>query len=234
MPAGEHEVGVSVSAALAGRRPGCAGVAGPGRRSVPPVACPAGETAGGPGSRACCVGLGLGPAVDPGPDHHADRAAVPRPVHAARYLVSAAPHGVGSVRPGAPGDGARRGGGHRVAGRDLGEGSMLAAATGRRSASRTRRARTCARRRPCSCPPRLHPGGCGVGQGARAGCQSGGPVGLRPGCRGRLFYRMRVHRAQGERRSMSEADYAALITAAHHQLHAPVILIWDNLTAPVP
>jgi hypothetical protein len=26
---------------------------------------------------------------------------------------------------------------------------------------------------------------------------------------------------------MSEADYAHLVTAAHHQLHAPVILIWD-------
>ena len=28
---------------------------------------------------------------------------------------------------------------------------------------------------------------------------------------------------------MSEADYAELITAAHTQLHAPVILCWDNL-----
>jgi hypothetical protein len=28
---------------------------------------------------------------------------------------------------------------------------------------------------------------------------------------------------------MSEADYASLVTAEHHQLHAPVILIWDNL-----
>ena len=30
---------------------------------------------------------------------------------------------------------------------------------------------------------------------------------------------------------MSEADYAALVTAAHTQLAAPVILIWDNLNA---
>ena len=28
---------------------------------------------------------------------------------------------------------------------------------------------------------------------------------------------------------MSEADYAALITAAHRYLDAPVIVIWDNL-----
>jgi transposase len=42
---------------------------------------------------------------------------------------------------------------------------------------------------------------------------------------------MRVHRGRkGERRSMSEADYASLITAAHHQLQAPLIVIWDNLT----
>ncbi len=32
---------------------------------------------------------------------------------------------------------------------------------------------------------------------------------------------------------MSEAGYAGLITAAHHQLHAPVTLIWDNLNTHV-
>jgi len=38
-----------------------------------------------------------------------------------------------------------------------------------------------------------------------------------------------VHRGRrGERRSLSEADYAALLSAAHQQLHAPIILIWDN------
>jgi hypothetical protein len=52
----------------------------------------------------------------------------------------------------------------------------------------------------------------------------------RPGPRSRLFYRARVHRGRkGERRSMSEADYASLVTAAHNQLHSPVILVWDNL-----
>jgi DDE superfamily endonuclease len=57
-----------------------------------------------------------------------------------------------------------------------------------------------------------------------------GLVCLRPGARSRLFYRLRVHRGRkGERRSMSEADYAQLVTAAHTQLAAPVILIWDNL-----
>ncbi len=32
---------------------------------------------------------------------------------------------------------------------------------------------------------------------------------------------------------MSEADYAGLIAAAHKELHAPVILIWDNLNTHV-
>src|SRR3954462_5145247 len=52
----------------------------------------------------------------------------------------------------------------------------------------------------------------------------------RPGHRSRLFYRIRVHRRRaGERRSFSEEDYAALVAAAHVQLTAPIILIWDNL-----
>src|SRR5580692_5436198 len=52
----------------------------------------------------------------------------------------------------------------------------------------------------------------------------------RPGARSRFFYRIRVDTGRkGERRSLSEADYASLITAAHHELHAPLILVWDNL-----
>ena len=32
---------------------------------------------------------------------------------------------------------------------------------------------------------------------------------------------------------MSEADYACLITAAHRELKAPVILVWDRLNTHV-
>jgi hypothetical protein len=53
-----------------------------------------------------------------------------------------------------------------------------------------------------------------------------------PGARARLFYKVRTHHGRkGERRSMSEADYASLLTAAHNQLRAPVIVIWDNSAA---
>jgi len=61
-----------------------------------------------------------------------------------------------------------------------------------------------------------------------------GLVCLKPGARGHLFYRVRIHRGRkGERRSMSEADYAGLIAAAHRELQAPVILIWDNLNTHI-
>jgi transposase len=53
---------------------------------------------------------------------------------------------------------------------------------------------------------------------------------MKPGRPGRFFYRLRVHRKRkDDRRSMSEADYAHLITAAHRALNAPMIVIWDNL-----
>ena len=61
-----------------------------------------------------------------------------------------------------------------------------------------------------------------------------GLVCLKPGARTRLFYRTRVHHGRkGERRSMSEADYTGLITAAHQELQAPVILVWDRLNTHV-
>jgi transposase len=61
-----------------------------------------------------------------------------------------------------------------------------------------------------------------------------GVVADRPDQRGHLYYRVVIHRGRkGERRSISEAQYAALLTAAHQQLHAPLILIWDNLNTHV-
>jgi hypothetical protein len=53
---------------------------------------------------------------------------------------------------------------------------------------------------------------------------------FKPGVRSRVFYRIRVHSARkGERRSISEVDYAALINAEHNQLQAPLIVCRDKL-----
>ena len=121
-----------------------------------------------------------------------------------------------------------------MAGGDLGEGSRLAAASGAwicfedeaGQSLRPPKAHTWAHR---GCTPVVRVSGKGSGRVSVAGL-----VCLRSGARGRLFYRMRIHRGRkGERRSMSEADYAGLIAAAHRRLQAPVILIWDNLNTHV-
>ena len=116
----------------------------------------------------------------------------------------------------------------------MGEGTRLAAATGAYVCFedeagqnlRPPKARTWARR---GHTPVVRVCGKGSGRVSVAGL-----VCLRPGSRGRLFYRVRIHRGRrGERRSMSEDDYAGLIAAAHKELQAPVILIWDNLNTHI-
>jgi DDE superfamily endonuclease len=116
-----------------------------------------------------------------------------------------------------------------VADRDLGEGTRLAALTGAwicfedeaGQSLRPGRARTWA---PRGRTPVVRVSG-------RAGRLSvAGMACMKPGRPGRFFYRLRVHRRRkGERASMSEADYAHLVSAAHHALNAPVILVWDGL-----
>jgi len=117
---------------------------------------------------------------------------------------------------------------------DLGQASRLAAATGAwicfedeaGQNLRPPKARTWA---PRGHTPVARVSGKGSGRVSVAGL-----VCLKPGARSRLFYRARIHRGRkGERRSMSEADYASLIAAAHQQLHAPVILVWDNLNTHI-
>jgi transposase len=121
-----------------------------------------------------------------------------------------------------------------VAGGDLGEDTRLAAATGAYVCFedeagqnlRPPKARTWA---PRGRTPVARVSGKGSGRVSVAGL-----VCLKPGERSRLFYRVRIHRGRrGERRSMSEADYAGLIAAAHRELRAPVILIWDRLNTHV-
>ena len=108
-----------------------------------------------------------------------------------------------------------------MAGRDLGEGTRLAAAAGAwicfedeaGQNLRPPKARTWA---PRGHTPVVRVSGKGSGRVPVAGL-----VCLRPGARSHLFYRVRIHRGRkGERRSMSEADYAGLIAAAHRELQA--------------
>ncbi len=121
-----------------------------------------------------------------------------------------------------------------MADHDLGEASRLAAATGAYLCFgdeagqnlRPPKARTWA---PRGCTPVVRVLGKGSGKVSVAGLAC-----YRPGARSRLFCKVRTYRGRkGERRSMSEAGYAHLVTAAHTQLHAPMILVWDNLNTHI-
>jgi hypothetical protein len=57
-------------------------------------------------------------------------------------------------------------------------------------------------------------------------------VAVKPGHRPRLIYRTHRGRRRGmsRRKGFTEADYAALLDAAHRQLGGPIVLVWDNLS----
>src|SRR3954463_9419590 len=71
-----------------GRRRGCADLDGAGGSALPARRRPAAPAARRAGARAGRARLGRS-ALDPGPDHHVDRPAVPPAVHPARDRVSA-------------------------------------------------------------------------------------------------------------------------------------------------
>lgn len=87
-------------------------------------------------------------------------------------------------------------------------------------------ARTWARR---GATPTITVNGAGSGRLSLAGLLC-----YRDGQPGRMLWRSRTHRGRkGERRSFDEADYIALIDAAHRTLKAPIIVVWDNLNTHV-
>src|SRR3954466_1147605 len=69
----------------------------------------------------------------------------------------------------------------------------------------------------------------GVPAGISPGLWVAALVAVKPGQRPRLIYRTHRGRRGGRRKSFTEADYAALLDAAHQQLGGPIVLVWDNL-----
>lgn len=71
--------------------------------------------------------------------------------------------------------------------------------------------------------------------GRRSGRVSvAGLIAMRPGSRTRLCHRLRRHTGRkGERRSLSERDYIALVDGMHHLVKAPLVLVWDRLNTHV-
>ncbi|MCL7491508.1 transposase [Streptomyces sp. MCA2] len=61
-----------------------------------------------------------------------------------------------------------------------------------------------------------------------------GLITMRPGSRTRLGHRVRRHTGRkGERRSLSERDYIALVDGVHQLVKAPIVLVWDRLNTHV-
>jgi transposase len=54
----------------------------------------------------------------------------------------------------------------------------------------------------------------------------------RPGERSRLIYRTLLYRGRkGEPKGFREPNFIRLLDAAHQQLQAPIVLVWDGLSA---
>jgi hypothetical protein len=58
-------------------------------------------------------------------------------------------------------------------------------------------------------------------------------IAVRPGCRPRLIYRVHRARPGSRRKGFTEADYSAMLDAAHQQLGGPLVIVWDNLNSHV-
>jgi hypothetical protein len=57
-----------------------------------------------------------------------------------------------------------------------------------------------------------------------------GLVATKPGQKPRLIYRTRRHHGRkDEPKGFAEADYIALLDAAHQYLGGPIVVVWDNL-----
>ncbi|MFB8172595.1 transposase [Kitasatospora purpeofusca] len=71
--------------------------------------------------------------------------------------------------------------------------------------------------------------------GRRSGRLSvAGLIAVRPGARTRLCHRLITHPAgKGQRRSMGERDFIALIDGVHQLVKAPIVLVWDRLNTHV-
>ncbi|WP_081974058.1 transposase [Kitasatospora phosalacinea] len=71
--------------------------------------------------------------------------------------------------------------------------------------------------------------------GRRSGRLSvAGLIAVRPGSRTRLCHRLVAHPAgKGQRRSMGERDFIALVDGVHQLVKAPIVLVWDRLNTHV-
>src|SRR3954449_9021861 len=174
---------------------------------------------------------GLGRSVLDAAAHRRGRAhQVRRGLHPARAGSAAAPAGLEHAGARPAGGRAERGADQRLAGGDLAADKRTAADLGawlvfedesgqglRPPKGRTwgRRGRTPVVRVTAAISPRV---------------SVAALVATKPGHRPRLIYRTHRGRRGARHKGFAQADYAALLDAAHRQLGGPIVGVWDNLS----
>src|SRR3954452_480182 len=225
---GDPDVGQPLAAGAGRRRAPGADLQGPGRSALPAQPRPAAGT--GRAARRRSGGGGLGRSVLDIAAHRRGRPpTVRRGLHPARPGSAAAPHGVERAGPRPARGRARRGPDRRLAAGELAADKRTAADLGawlvfedesgqglRPPKGRTwgRRGRTPVVRVTAAISPRV---------------SVAALVAVNPGQRPGLLYRIHRSRRGGRRKGFTEADYAALLDAAHQQLGGPIVLVWANL-----
>src|SRR4051794_7623656 len=216
-------------ALAAGGRPALASK-GAGGGALPAQPGPARRAAGAARRRPGRGGLGRS-VLDAGSHRRAGAHEVRRELHPARAGSAAAPHGVERAGARAASGRARRGADHRLARGGLAGDKKDRGGLGRLAGLRRRvrprgsrlpKGRTWGRR---GCSPVVR-----VTAAISPRLLVAGLVAVKPGHRPRLIHRTHRGRRGGERKGFTEADYAALLDAAHQQLGGPIVLVWDNLS----
>src|SRR3954452_7972608 len=224
---GGSDVGQPMTPRAGRGRPAGAGVEGGRWGELPADARPARRAAAVARHRAGRVRMDQ-PVLDAAAHRRGGPRALRRGLHPARAGPAAASDRLERAGTRPTGHRARRGPDRRLAGGDLAGDKKIAADLGawlvfedesgqglRPPKGRTwgRRGRTPVVRVTAAISPRL---------------SVAALVATRPGSRPRLVYRTHRGRRGGGRKGFTEADYAALLDAAHRQLGGPIVLVWDK------
>src|SRR4051794_24425084 len=229
----DPDVGQPLAPRAGRRRPPGAGLQGPGRGAVPAQPRPARRTAGAARGRPGRVGMD-GSVLDAAAHRRGRAHEVRRGLHPARAGPAAAPAGLERAGPRPARGRAQRGADRRLAGGDLAGDKTTAADLGAwlvfedesGQGLRPPKGRTWGHRGQT--PVVVHV----TAQNAPR-LSVAALVAIQPGHRPRLIYRTHRRRRGARRKGFTEADYAALLDAAHQQLGGPIVLVWDNLNTHV-
>src|SRR3954463_1080765 len=223
----DPDVGQPVAPGAGRRWPARAGVEGAWRGAVQVDPRPARRAANGARGRPGRLGLDRS-VLDAGPHRRGGARALRGGLHPARGGPAAAPARVERAGARPARRGTERGADRRLAGGELAADKTTAADLGAwlvfedesGQGLRPPTGRTWGRR---GCTPVVR-----VTAAISPRVSVAALVATKPGRRPRLLYRTHRARRGRRRKGFTEADYAALLDAAHRQLGGPIVLVWDK------